>query len=481
MPHGAGLARCGVASTLGVLVTLAVGAASAQPPPPAAEHDAPLPPGNEPRPLPAYRESPPTNAADAALWAPRVALFPLYVASEYAIRRPIGAVITLAERQHWRERWYDFFTFDDARTIGLFPTGRLDLGLRPRFGFYFFWLDAMGDSDVKLRTTTGGLDAWTVNALLQQPLNGVDELRWTFDFARRPDATFYGLGRDLGDQAASYRERRFVGRATYAWHRRPLSFSATGGVLAADFDPGHEELGDESLAHAIQVGRLTAPPALKDGVVAVYTGLSARFDTRPPRLARVSGIEDLEPRSATGFSIEVHAAQHAGLQATRATAAEHARLPHWLRGGASLVAAVDITGTQRTLQLGTLVELAEPLPSDNAIPFTEQVSLGGERPLRAFSAGHLIDESAFATTLSYGWPIWPYLDGNLHYSLGNVFPRRLEHFDVAGLRSSFGLGMDSVGSLDHPFEILVAFGTRPFNEGSGLETFRLVFGTRAGF
>jgi hypothetical protein len=38
-----------------------------------------------------------------------------------------------------------------------------------------------------------------------------------------------------------------------------------------------------------------------------------------------------------------------------------------------------------------------------------------------------------------------------------------------------------VASLDHPFEILLAFGTKPFDEGGGVDTVRFVLGTSAGF
>jgi hypothetical protein len=37
--------------------------------------------------------------------------------------------------------------------------------------------------------------------------------------------------------------------------------------------------------------------------------------------------------------------------------------------------------------------------------------------------------------------------------------------------------METVASLDHPFEILVALGTKPFDEGGGVDTVRFVLGT----
>jgi hypothetical protein len=479
--------RCVVGATLLAATALSVAAAAAEPPreqakkPPA--HDAPLPPGDSPRSSPAYSGRPSrTRAGDVALWVPRVALFPLYAVSEYVIRRPIGAVVTLAEKHHLRERWYEFFTLDQAGKIGLFPTGQIDLGLRPRAGLYFVWLDAIGQSDLKLHVITGGLKAWTVNSLLIEPLGSHDELRWTFDYLRRPDGVFYGLGRDVQDHAARYQEQRFHVRLNYRWHQGQLSFSAYGGLLSAMFDGSHEELGDESLEQAIAAGTVAAPPALAGGILAAYTGLAGRVDTRPARPGPPPrGVPDLELRNGSGVSAELHVSHNGGLQGTRATVDEPLRFPQWLRYGASLVGALDLTGTERTLQLETLVELVEPLPVKNPIPFTQQVSLGGALPMRAFGGGRLIDQSAAVATLSYSWPIWPLLDGNLNYSIGNVFDRHFKGFELDDLRSSFGLGMESVGSFDHPFEMLIAFGTKPLREGGAIETFRFVIGTRAGF
>jgi hypothetical protein len=170
-----------------------------------------------------------------------------------------------------------------------------------------------------------------------------------------------------------------------------------------------------------------------------------------------------------------------GLKGTRATPDERARVPEWLRYGASLVGALDVTGTRRTLELDAVVEFAEPLPRGNPVPFTQQVPLGGDYPLRAFRSGRLVDLSAIATTLSYRWPIWDYLDGSLHYGIGDVFSYHLRDFTLGQLRSSFGIGMNSAGSLDYPFETLIAFGTAPFGEGGAVDSVRLVFGTRARF
>jgi hypothetical protein len=443
--------------------------------------DPPLPPGDEKRPYPAYAQPPDDGVAEAALWVPRVVLFPVYVVTEYGITRPAGALFTWVERNRIRERYFEFFTLDEERKISLYPTGTIDLGLRPTVGAYFSWDDAVGDSDLRLRVTSGGLDLWTVNTLFHAPLDGRSYLRFNADYALRPDSAFYGLGREIRHDGAHYLSEHFVGRTSFTQQRGRLVVSASAGVIAQSFDPGPDGVADESLADAIATGRLEAPPGLEDGVLAVFTGVGARFDTRPLRRPPHGELRDLGPPNRSGMAIALQATQFAGLRSTRATASDEARTPHWLRYGGALSYSLDLTGTQRTIQLEQVYAAVEPLPTDNPVPFTQQISLGGSYPLRAFVGGRLIAETALVTTLSYNWPLLPNLDGTLSASVGNVFARHLRDFDVDHFRSSYGIGVETVDSLDHPFEILLAFGTKPFDQGGGVDTVRFVFGTSAGF
>lgn len=175
-----------------------------------------------------------------------------------------------------------------------------------------------------------------------------------------------------------------------------------------------------------------------------------------------------------------HVEQDAGLYGTRALPGDVRRLPDWLDYGSSLTGTLDLTGTRRNLELEADVRFTDPLPSDNAVPFTEQASLGGARPLRGFVERRLLDRSAAAATLRYRWPVWQSFDGDLHYAVGNVFGEHLRGFDPGLLRASFGLGLNTVGGTNNPFEMLLAFGTRTFEAGGGIESVRVVFGTGGG-
>ncbi|MGE3673838.1 MAG: hypothetical protein AB7K71_29475, partial [Polyangiaceae bacterium] len=123
----------------------------------------------------------------------------------------------------------------------------------------------------------------------------------------------------------------------------------------------------------------------------------------------------------------------------------------------------------------------DPLLKGSEIPFNEQVTLGGDRPMRGFLEGRLVDRSSAVLRFDYTWPVWVWLDGAIHYAVGNVFGEHLDGFEPGLLRQSAGVGLRAVGSRDHVFEMLQAFGTEPFDEGAEPESLRFVFGATSGF
>ena len=125
--------------------------------------------------------------------------------------------------------------------------------------------------------------------------------------------------------------------------------------------------------------------------------------------------------------------------------------------------------------------MADPLGSAD-VPFIEQAQLGGSNlVMSGFLRGALIGRSAAALTFEYRYPIWVFLDGSLHASIGNVFDEHFSDFDVERLRMSFGLGFRSIGDRDQSFNVLVAFGSEPFTLGANIESVRLVVGSQQGF
>jgi hypothetical protein len=251
-------------------------------------------------------------------------------------------------------------------------------------------------------------------------------------------------------------------------------------VWAFDADP--DGAGDASLARAIQAGHFPPPPGLANGLTALFAGVRADFDTRQGRLVRdAREASDYAHVSGSGFTLRPHATGHAGVTQTRAGAGALGEMPAWLDYGLLGSGTVDLTGTQRRLELELYAAFTDPLPEAAPIPFTHLASLGGARPLRGFGPRRLLDRSAAAATLRYVWPVWTELDGSVHTAVGNVFGPHLDGFQLSRLRASFGVGVVTATASDHPFEVLVACGTEPFESGASLLDVRLTAGTAANF
>lgn len=70
-----------------------------------------------------------TNAGSWALWMPRVALSPLYVVNEDVVRRPLGGLVTVAERRDRVNAVSDFF---EIHACDLGPRGMSVVGVKRR-------------------------------------------------------------------------------------------------------------------------------------------------------------------------------------------------------------------------------------------------------------------------------------------------------------------------------------------------------------
>lgn len=83
--------------------------------------------------------------------------------------------------------------------------------------------------------------------------------------------------------------------------------------------------------------------------------------------------------------------------------------------------------------------------------------------------------------MRYAWPIWVWLDGSLQAAVGNVFGERFEGASLSASRFSGALGIESRGSRDSIFQLLLGFGTETFESGAEVNSIRLTVGARSGF
>lgn len=95
------------------------------------------------RPIPDYtgrQEASPT-AGEVLIWVPKVALYPVYLVTEYLVRWPIGTVITWIEEERVFEKIAAFFSVGDTPgDFGFFPTFFVEFGTRASIGFYTWGL-----------------------------------------------------------------------------------------------------------------------------------------------------------------------------------------------------------------------------------------------------------------------------------------------------------------------------------------------------
>lgn len=436
-------------------------------PAPAAPSAAPSDPSTSSpaRAVPDYdgRGEEPATVGDAALWVPRVLLFPFYVVSEYLVRRPLAWVITTAERKQWASVVKDFFLFGEEKKIGVVPTAFIDFGFRASVGLYAFWDDFLGSGhDLRFHGSTFGLD-WLQGTVadriwLDKDKSSRVDLR--VDASHRPDQLFGGIGpRTLDRDRTRYGVDRIQGGPVFdVTYWRGSRFRALSGLRYASFRDA-SCCDDPSLVSRAAEGKATLPPGFA-GYTAGFQRAELTVDTRKPR-----------PEPQTGLRLELESELAADVTRSQST---------WVRYGGTAGAFADLTGHQRTVSLSVSLLFADPLGRE-PVPFTELVQLGGGGLMRAYLSGRLMDRSAAVSTLKYRWPIWAGLDGTIQVATGNVFGAGLKDFDWNLLRLSSAVGIETIGSPDHTFEVLTGLGTETFADGTKISSVRLVFGTNRGF
>lgn len=447
------LVRPPLIATIAAIVAMTAPAAAAEPPPKRA--------------VPDYdgRGDEPTTAADVLIWVPRIALSPVYLVSEYLIRRPLGFLVTEAERSDLPAFLAGLFTFDGGKA-GVIPTFVFDFGLEagalPSGGLYLFWDDLLFDGhDIRFRAAYGGSSDWiTLDYTSRFHVADDSTLALEVGWDRRKDWVFGGIGPGFDDDARGrYGLDRLGVGLGYTLELNARS-ELSAGVRTEWFETFEGGCCDDpKIEQRIEDGVYPAPPGL--GVKHTYLRpeVAVSYDTRATRPGDESGVR-------------LEAFGDLGLDLRRGDA-------HFARYGAAVGLFWDLW-KNRTVGLQLHGRFATPL-GDGVVPFSELTLLGGAEPMRAFDEGRLRGESAFVAVLDYRWPIWVWLDGQLFFELGNAFGEYFDGLDGDNLRLSFGMGMRPSSHEDHPFELLFAAGTGPFGDGAEVTTFRVVFGTTSGF
>lgn len=416
------------------------------------------------RELPDYdgRGGPPTTPGDGLLWVPRVVLFPLYLTSEFIIRRPLGWLISTAEKNQIPALLYDFFAFGPNHKAGIFPTAYVDFGFEPSIGLFMFWNDAgFAGHNLRLSVATWGGGWLSLGASEHFALSKQHALTLKVTASRRPDYAYYGLGPESeASNLARYGADAIDARAT-----SDLKFGGASGIRVAlgyrgmSFFPG-DYRGQPTLEDQAAAGLYPLPDRYQEGYKIFFSRTRLAIDSRSS-LAR----------SRTGVRAE--------LDSEQGTEVGGASPSGYIRVAGGLGTALDLRDSGRVVSLSVVSGFAEPLGS-GVVPFTELPTLGGPGFMPGFRAGRLRGESAIVSTLRYSWPVWMWLNGSMQAAVGNVFGPKLDGFALERLRFAAALGLESSMSDDAALEAVLGFGTETFENGAGVESWRFSIGVRSG-
>jgi len=417
------------------------------------------------RELPDYDGRPEiSSTGDTLLVVPRVLLSPLYLVSEYVVRRPLGFLVSAAERSNLPKALYDFFVFGPDHSAGVLPIAFVDFGFYPSLGLFFFNNDAfVKGHDLLIRGSTWG-EHWLAGSWTDIfHLDPLTDLTFVASAVRRPDYRFYGVGSDTIEADRSrYGASRLEAGLLLELKLGGLSrFESGAGVRRVHFHRGAFD-DDPTLERNVGRKRYTEPDGYALGYTLLYNHAALALDTRHARPAPGSGVRmelraeqlsQLEPRAVSGF----------------------------LRYGATAGGFLDLGSHGRVVSLSVALSFVDPLTPGAPVPFTELAAIGGGELMRGFTPGRLLGRSAAVATLRYRWPIWVWLDGSIQIATGNVFDAHLSNFDLALLRLSGAIGIESVSSPDSSLELLIGAGTETFRHGTQVTSLRVILGSNHGF
>ena len=432
----------------------------------------PLPAHASPkRALPDYdgRGPKPATVGDGLLWVPRVVFSPVYFTTEYLIREPIGALVSAAERSNVPQVLYDFFLFGPDHKAGVVPTIFFDFGFSPSVGLLGFWNDA----GFKRNNLSAHFSIWTSDWIAGSVGDSIgfgkaSAFAVKLAALRRPDRTFFGIGANsLQGNLSRYGETRLEGSGTFdvpLWHSSQLQ--AGSGYRTVNLYNG-DYGGDPTVTDEVLHGAYAAPPGFGTLYAEEFNHALIALDTRSKRVP-------------SGVRLEAQAEQGSDLRQSLGAG--------WIRYQGTAGVFLDLNGTGRVVSLSATALFADPLEPGGVIPFTEQVSLGGNTPILSALAsgtglmpglytGRLVDRSAAVATLQYRWPIWAFLDGTLQVATGNVFGEHLDELKPSLLRFSGAMGIESNGASDSAIHLLIGIGSETFDHGGQIDSLRLAFGT----
>jgi hypothetical protein len=314
-------------------------------------------------------------------------------------------------------------------------------------------------NDLRLHVATWGVPWIAATAADRYTISKTDTIQLRFDFKRSEDNLFYGIGAEARDGTLSrYGLERI--ETSFSWRHQIMGesrFQLYGGVHRISFNDG-TCCGNPSVADQVAAGVYAQPPGFGETYNAAFGGAELQLDTRMPK-----------PAPGSGAYLHAYAHPNFDLHENRS----------WMQYGGEIGAAVDLTGHQRVLKMQLALGFVDQLAGD-LIPFTEYQVLGGEL-MPGFVPGWMTGRSTAAAQLGYRWPVWLGIDAQTRFTFGNAFGVHLDGLRPGELRMSWDIGLTTASVRDQGFEILFGLGTETVDQGAGITSFRVAFGSRQGF
>jgi hypothetical protein len=344
------------------------------------------------------------------LFVPRVAA--------RVVLAPAEATAWALERFQLIDRARRLF-FNDAGTVGLFPTLQLDSGFGVNAGARFVHRDLLGASEkLSVRASAGGRfrQRYAVAFDTGDRFGPHVVLDARAEYELRPTDPFYGLGN--ADMATETRFRQRIARVTGGFETAvagDLHLRGAGSLADRVFDRAStgEPIDDVHM-----------PAGFADGTRNGYGELELRWDSRRRTVP-------WEPLSI--FTTGTLAAVFAGRTVSLDGGADF-----W-RYGIDLQRFVRLAAGPRVLALRAHGE-AVTGPRDE-VPFTELPRLGGKTVLRGYPADRFRDRVAMFGSADYQWDLARSVSASLFVDAGRV-SASVRDAGVTGLRVGYGVGID---------------------------------------
>jgi outer membrane protein assembly factor BamA len=332
-----------------------------------------------------------------ALFVPRVA-FDVVLA-------PVRVGVYTVERHHLIERVYAIF-FNDAGTIGLYPTARIESGYGLNVGARFVHRDLLGhDEHLTLHAATGGRFRQIFKLAFRSGELFGDRIALELEpaYERRPKDAFYGLGNSDGMESRYRKERARIALAADLRVTGDLHLRGSGALA-------HIEVGPSTHGTSIDEVYDTAMLAGYGSTREAYGELELRWDSR----RRTSSWES-QAIPTTGWL----AAVFAGHMAV-------AERPDFRRYGFDLQHFLRITGGPRVIGARLHAETVTGRRDD--VPFFDLPALGGPSQLRGYPLERFRDRLAAVGSIEYAWDLSPFVAASAFVDTGGTFatPRDID-------------------------------------------------------